>query len=155
MSRNASQNLANQEEARKNQYTGMVTSTTAKVPDDYTPEQKADITTAEMGGIDIGFGNLKDEMLRRSSATGSFAGLPETLSEATLNATRQKADAGTKLQETFANVPVQRALQQASIFQPALSGMLYNRYPNQPSGNTLGGILTGGAAAAGTAAVIF
>jgi hypothetical protein len=154
MSRNNAQQLAQQEEARKNKYTGMIQSAVAKVPDDYTASQKADITTAEMGGIDVGFGNLKDEMLRRASATSSAAGLPESLSEANRDATRQKADAGAKLQEMFANVPVQRALQQASIFQPALSGMLYNRYPQQ-SGGVLNSIIGAGGGAGAAAIVAF
>lgn len=143
MSRGSAEKLQQQEEARKNQYTNLITSTAAKIPDDYTAQQKADITTAEMGGIDAGFGNLKDEMLRRASATGSFAGLPETLTEANLDAARQKAQAGAQLQETFANVPVQRALQQASVFQPAVGGMLYSRNVPAPGPSTLDTILSG------------
>jgi uncharacterized protein involved in outer membrane biogenesis len=149
MSRGSAEKLQQQEEARKDSYTGMVQSTVAKIPDDYSSSQKADITTAEMGGIDAGFGNMKDEMMRRASATGSFAGMPESLSEATLNSTRMKADAGAQLQETFANVPVQRALQQASIFQPALGGMLYSRNVPTPGPSTTDSIL----GAAGSAAL--
>jgi len=78
MSRGSAEKLQKQEEARKNQYTSLITSTINKIPDDYTAKQKSDITTAEMGGIDAGYGNLRDEMMRRSSATGSFAGIPES-----------------------------------------------------------------------------
>jgi hypothetical protein len=134
MSRGASERLANQEEARKDAYTGMIQQSVSQIPSDYTPEQKASITTAEMGGIDVGYGNLRDEMMRRASATGSSAGIPESLNEAGRESIRAKADAGAKLQEMFANVPTQRALQQASIYQPALSGMLYNRPLPQSSG---------------------
>lgn len=151
MSRGSAEALQQQEEARKNQYTSMVQSTVAKIPDDYSTQQKSDITTSEMGGIDTGFSNLKDEMMRRASATGSFAGMPESLTEANLDTVRQKADAGSKLQEMFANVPVQRALQQASIFQPALSGMLYSRNVPTPGPSTTDSIL--GAAGSGAIGV--
>lgn len=148
MSRDTNAKIAAQDEARKDAYTGLIKSTMAKIPDDYTPQQKSAITTAELGGIDVGYGNLRDEITRRAAATGSSAGIPESLMEANREAIREKASAGAQLQEMFANVPVQRALQQASIFQPALGGMLFDRYPQQPSGTT-GSIL----GAAGSAAV--
>lgn len=154
MSRDQNAKVQQQEEARKGNYTGLITKTMDAIPSDYTPGQKADITTAEMSGIDVGYGNLKDEIMRRGSATGSSAGIPEALAESTKEGIRAKADAGAQLQEMFANVPVQRALQKASIFQPALGGMLFDRYPAQ-SGSSIGGIIQGGAAAAGTAALIF
>lgn len=151
MSRDANQALAHQDETRKNLYTGMVQGQMNNIPNDYNPEQKAAITQAEMGGIDAGYGNVRDEMMRRASATGSSAGVPETLLESNREAIQQKAQAGAQLQETFANVPVQRALQKASIFQPALGGMLSSNYPQQaPSqtGAVVGGV---GTAAAGIA----
>jgi hypothetical protein len=143
MSRDANADAAKQDEARKDQYTGMIQQTEAKIPNDYSPQQKSAITTAELGGIDVGYNALRDEMTRRAAATGSSAGMPEALMEANRDSIRAKADAGAKLQEEFANVPVQRALQQASVYQPALSGMLYNRYPQQPS-STLGSIIGAG-----------
>jgi hypothetical protein len=149
MSRGSAEKLQQQEEARKNDFTAKLTSTAAKIPDDYAAEQKSNITTAEMGGIDAGYGNLRDEMMRRSSATGSFAGLPESLAESNREGIRAKADAGAKLQETFANVPVQRALQQASVFQPAVGGMLYSRNVPTPGPSTLDSILGAGGAVAG------
>lgn len=153
MSRDSNQQIAQQDEARKDSYTSMIQQTEAKIPDDYSPEQKAAITTAEMSGIDAGYGNLRDELMRRASSTGDSAGVPETLVESNEQAIRDKAQAGAQLQETFANVPVQRALQQASVYQPALSGMLYDRYPQQPS-NTTGSIIgaAGSVAAAGLTA---
>lgn len=136
MSRDANQALAHQDEARKNQYTSLITNTMNNIPDDYSAKQKSDITTAEMGGIDAGYGNIRDEMMRRSAATGSSAGLPETLLESNREAIQQKAQAGAQLQETFANVPVQRQLQKASVFQPAEGGMLSSNYPQAtPSGS--------------------
>jgi hypothetical protein len=146
--------IAAQDESRKDAYTGLINQTVAKVPDDYTAPQKTAITSAEMGGIDVGFGNLKDEMMRRASATGSYAGIPESLTEAGNQSIRQKADAGASLQEMFANHPTQQALAQASIFQPALSGMLYDRYPQQSSGMG-SSLIQGGVAAATTALTVF
>lgn len=143
--------LAAQDNARKDTYTGMIQNTVAKIPDDYTAQQKQQITSAEMGGIDVGFGNLKDEMMRRASATGSYAGIPESLTEAGNQSIRQKADAGAQLQEQFANHPTQQALAQASVFQPALSGMLYDRYPNQQP-SALTSIIGSALGAAGVAA---
>lgn len=150
MGRDTQAKIAQQEEDRKNTYTGMVRQQMSKIPDDYTPEQKSAITTAELGGIDVGFGNLRDELTRRASATGSEAGIPETLLEGNRDAIQQKADAGAKLQEMFANVPVQRALQKASIFQPALSGMLFDRYPSGNNG-TLNSIIGAGGGVASAA----
>src|SRR5438445_492560 len=152
MSRGSAEQLQKQEEARKDKYTGMVQDSMNQIPSDYTDKQKSDITTAELGGIDAGYANMKDELMRRSSATGSFAGMPETLMESTRQSARDKADAAAKLQEMFANVPVQRALQKASIFQPAIGGMLYSRNTPTAGPSTLdsiigaAGAITGGLA---------
>lgn len=154
MSRDATQQNVQKEEARKDSYTGMIKTTMSKIPDDYSSQQKADITSAELGGIDVGYGNLRDEITRRQSATGSAAGVPEALMESSREGIAAKAAAGEQLQETFANVPVQRALQQASVFQPAVGGMLYNRYPSQPNG-TAGSIIGTAGGIAATAAIAF
>jgi len=150
MGRGTADKLAQQDEARKNQYTNMVTDTIAKIPDDYSPQQKADITTNTLGTIDTQFKNNADEMARRASATGSSAGLPEDLLENTRQNAQTKAQAASGLQQQFANVPVQRALQQASVFAPALGGM----QQEQQASNTswFDQLLGSAAAAAGTAA---
>jgi phage protein D len=123
MGRGTADKLAQQDEARKSQYTNMVTETMGQIPTDYTPQQKADITTNTLGTIDTQFKNNADEMARRASATGSGAGLPESLLENTRESAQTKAQAASGLAQQFANVPVQRALQKASIFAPALGGM--------------------------------
>jgi hypothetical protein len=150
MSRDANQALAAKDEARKNTYTGMITNTMNNIPSDYSAKQKADITTAELGGVDTGYANLRDEMMRRSAATGTTGGLPETMLESNREAIQTKAQDAAQLQETFANVPVQRQLQKASIFQPATSGMLGSNFPQAtPSSGTaaIGAGATVGAAA--------
>lgn len=164
--------ISEQELALKQSYTDKLSGLADAIPSDYSDAQKSDIRGAEMGGIDVGFGNMKDEMMRRSSATGSFAGLPETLMESGTEAARQKADAGQALEAKFADVPVQRALQKASIFQPAISGMLYARppasstsymptdqssyVPNQPStfSSIMGAVAGAGATVGGKAFTI-
>jgi hypothetical protein len=123
MGRGTADQLAQQDEARKSQYTNMVTDTMSQIPSDYTAQQKADITTATLGSIDTQFKNTSDEMMRRASATGSSAGLPESLLESGRQAAQTKAQAASGLKQEFANVPVQRALQKASVFAPALGGM--------------------------------
>lgn len=150
MGRGTADKLAQQDEARKSQYTNMVLDTMAKIPDNYTPQQKADITTSTLGTIDTQFKNNADEMARRASATGSSAGLPEDLLENTRQAAQTKAQAASGLQQQFANVPVQRALQQASVFAPALGGM----QGQQQASNTswIDSLIGSGLAAAGAAA---
>jgi hypothetical protein len=123
MGRGTADKLAQQDEARKSQYTNMVTDTMSKIPDDYSAQQKADITTNTLGTIDTQFKNNADEMARRASATGSSAALPESMLENTRQAAQTKSQAASGLAQQFANVPVQRALQQASVFAPALGGM--------------------------------
>jgi hypothetical protein len=154
MGRDTNAQLAQQDEARKDQFTGMINQQVNAIPSDYTDKQKADITSAELGGIDVGYGNLRDQLLSKAAATGSESGIPETLVDANRQAIQEKAAAGEQLQETFANVPVQRALQKASVFQPALSGMLYDRYPSQPS-NTTSSIIGAAGQAGATALMVF
>lgn len=153
MSRDSNQQIAQQDEARKDQYTGMIQQTESQIPSNYTPEQVSALTTADLGGIDAGYGNLRDEMMRRASATGDSAGVPESLVESNEQSIRDKAQAGAQLQTQIFQYPTQQALAQASVYQPALSGMLYDRYPQQPS-NTTGSIIgaAGSVAAAGIAA---
>lgn len=144
---------AAQDQARKDQFTGMITNQMNKIPLDYTPQQKAAITSADLGGLDVNYGNLRDEMMRRAGATGSFAGIPESLSAANREAAQAKAQAGATEAKMFADTPVQRALQQASIFEPALSGMLYpTRYPSGQQ-STLNSII-GAGGALGAAAIM-
>jgi hypothetical protein len=118
MGRGTADKLAQQEDARRANLTNMAVDAAGKIPPDYTPQQKADVTTSTLGTIDTQFKNNADEMARRASATGSGAGLPESLLENTRQAAQTKAQAASGLQQQFANVPVQRALQKASIFTP-------------------------------------
>lgn len=148
MPKDSNAELASQEEARKNLYTGMIQKSMAAIPSDLSAGQKASITSAEMGGLDAGYGTMRDQIERQAAATGSSSGIPESLSEIGRQQVRDKAQAGQQLAETFANTPVQRALQQASVYQPGESGLLFDRYPAQgPS--TLGKIFNAAGAGLG------
>lgn len=145
MGRGTADKLAQQEDARRAQLTNMAVDTANTIPADYTPQQKADTTTATLGTIDTNFKNNADEMARRASATGSSAGLPESMLENTRQAAQVKSQAASGLQQQFANIPVQRALQKASIFAP-----LVGAQGQQQASNTsfLDNILASGAKAA-------
>lgn len=149
MGRGTADKLAQQEDARRASLTNMAVDAANGIPSDYTPQQKADVTTSTLGTIDTQFKNNADEMARRASATGSSAGLPESLLENTREAAQTKAQAASGLQQQFANVPVQRSLQKASIFTPLVAGQ-----GNQQASNTsfLDNILSSAAAGAAGAA---
>jgi len=149
MGRGTADKLAQQEDARRASLTNMAVDSAQSIPSDYTPQQKADITTNTLGTIDTQFKNNADEMARRASATGSSAALPESMLENTRQAAQTKSQAASGLSQQFANVPVQRALQRASIFTP-----LVGAQGGQQASNTswLDNILASGAKATADAA---
>jgi len=119
MARGAREKAREAEEARRTELFGAIRGEAAAIPRDYTPEQRAAITRARLGGIDIGYGNLLDEAMRRYARTGATAGYGELLGELGRERTREKSRAGAELETGFAEVPVQRALQRAGV----LSGL--------------------------------
>jgi hypothetical protein len=148
MGRNTADNLAKQEDARRASLTNMAVDAAQGIPSDYTPEQKAAITTTTLGSIDTQFKNTNDEMMRRASATGSSAGLPETLLESGRQDAQTKAEAASGLTQEFANVPVQRALQKASIFAPLVGAQGNQQASNSGWFDNLLGSAMGAAGAA-------
>jgi hypothetical protein len=118
MGRGARQQAYNAQTANQQKLYGTLNTVANKIPDDLTGQQKAGVTQAAMGGISTGIGNMQDEAKRSASATGSSAALPEMMNETGLEGTREKATAGSQLQEYFAQVPVQRALAKAGVYLP-------------------------------------
>ena len=118
MGRNARQDAYNQQTANQAASAGDAIQAANAIPNDLTAGQKSGITQATMGGIDTSFQNANDEMMRRESASGSSAGVPETQLEMAREGAQQKSQAGAGLQEYFANVPIQRSLAKAGIYLP-------------------------------------
>jgi uncharacterized protein YjbJ (UPF0337 family) len=149
MGRNDRQNAYNQQNALQQQLYGQLQQQAASIPGDLTPEQKAGITQTTMGGIDTSLGNAKDEAMRRASATGSTAGLPEMQLEAGREGAREKSQAGAQLQEYFAEVPVQRALAKAGVYLPMMGTTTQAMGQVAPQPSQFWNSLAGGAGAAG------
>ena len=133
------------EESRRGQLFGQVQEEIGAIPPDLTPEQRAGITQARLGGIDIGYGNIMDEAKRRFARTGSRAAAPELALEIGRERTREKSRAGAELEQYFAEVPVQRRLARAGAYTPIFQGtgqLLSSLYSRGPS--TLDRILGAG-----------
>lgn len=88
------------------------------IPTDYTPEQKAAIRRARLGGTEEGYQLAEDAATRRFTRTGATAGYNELLAEMAREKTREKSRAGAELETGFADEPIRRRLLRAGLLKP-------------------------------------
>lgn len=154
MGRGARAAYRREEIANKAAIFGQVQQAIADIPEDYSPEEKAAIRRARLGGIDIGYGNLEEASTRQFGRTGSTAGLAEYQQELQRQRIREKSRAGAELEAGFAEVPVERARKKLQYLTPVhgqQTGSIANLFARQgPS--TVDRIIGAGTAAAGAAA---
>lgn len=148
----AAKKAEEKEQQNRQALQAQITGFAQDVGTDYTPEQKASIRAARLGGLDIGFENLADQLARRRARTGSTAGFNDTLLELGREQARQKSQASQDIESEFAQEPVRRALLRAGIYTPLYGGsteFASRIAPQAYSGGLLGKILSGAAGAAG------
>lgn len=116
------------------------------VPLNLTPQQTEEFELAPLQQLGASYGTARNELMRRAAATGSQAALPETLSELGRSQAQQGAQTELATQAALQNIPVQRAMAKASMYQPLLGLQPPGPYPQtqtQTTGGTIGSTLSG------------